>query len=137
MKVFADTSALYALLVGSDVGHPATAKVFPDLLLPEVVVYTTSYVRQELITLLQARVGIPSVLAFQAQIEPWMRLVWIDEATHSRAMSALVGSGSRRISLTDWTSFEVMRSQGISIAFALDAHFAEQGFVLMPALTPR
>ena len=132
MRVFADTSALYAVLVRSDEDHARVAEAFPELLQPDVQLVTSSYVRQELVILLQARVGIPSIVAFQHQIEPWLQMIWIDEVVHARAMSALIASGSRRVSLTDRTSFEVMRSLGIRKAFALDAHFSAEGFDLVP-----
>ncbi len=38
-----------------------------------------------------------------------------------------------RLSLVDWTSFEMMRDEHLTDAFAFDRHFAEQGFVLRPA----
>jgi predicted nucleic acid-binding protein len=36
------------------------------------------------------------------------------------------------VSLVDWTSFELMRRQGIERAFALDADFDRQGFATVP-----
>ncbi len=36
------------------------------------------------------------------------------------------------LSLVDCCSFESMRRRGIRTAFAYDAHFAQQGFELLP-----
>jgi predicted nucleic acid-binding protein len=41
-------------------------------------------------------------------------------------------SARRRLSLVDCTSFEVMRRLGITSAFAIDRHFVEQGFEVLP-----
>ncbi len=46
-------------------------------------------------------------------------------------MAALLAADSRRKSLTDWSSFEIMRERGIVRAFAFDKHFREQGFQLL------
>ena len=40
----------------------------------------------------------------------------------------LLAADKRNVSLTDWTSFEVMRDRGIDLAFAFDPGFAAQGF---------
>jgi predicted nucleic acid-binding protein len=59
-------------------------------------------------------------------------MIWIDEVTHHLAVSALLGSGLRDISLVDWTSFVVMREQRLDRAFAFDSGFARQGFEVIP-----
>ena len=60
---------------------------------------------------------------------PALEIVWITESLYQRAMAALLAAAKRGVSLTDWTSFEVMRERGIERAFAFDRHFAEQGFI--------
>jgi predicted nucleic acid-binding protein len=57
-------------------------------------------------------------------------VVWIDEATHCAAISALLTGGS--VTLVDLVSFEVMRRLQIDTAFAFDRDFARQGFALVP-----
>jgi len=39
--------------------------------------------------------------------------------------------GRRDVSLVDYTTFEVMRREGIRQAFAFDPHFAEAGFACL------
>jgi predicted nucleic acid-binding protein len=46
-------------------------------------------------------------------------------------MDAYRRSASNRVSLVDHTSFIVMRSLGISRAFAFDDDFAREGFALV------
>jgi predicted nucleic acid-binding protein len=49
-------------------------------------------------------------------------------------MAALMAADSRSVSLTDWASFEVMRSRGLKRAFTFDRHFESQGFVRIPVV---
>lgn len=57
-----------------------------------------------------------------------MKIVWVDEATHSLAMTALLAAQRRKLSLVDCASFAVMRMKGSQVAFAFDQHFAEERF---------
>ncbi len=43
-------------------------------------------------------------------------------------MTALIAAGNRSLSLVDWTSFELMRDEGLNQAFAFDDVFNRQGF---------
>ena len=54
--------------------------------------------------------------------------VWIDEATHTAGVAALLAALPTRVSLTDFVSFEVMRTHAISRAFAFDDDFRKAGF---------
>jgi predicted nucleic acid-binding protein len=53
------------------------------------------------------------------------------EGLYARAVSTLHAASKRQVSLTDWTSFEVMRKRGIEAVFAFGDHFEEQGFELI------
>lgn len=55
---------------------------------------------------------------------------WVDERLHTRAVSAALAADRRRVSLVDWTSFELMRSLGIRHALAFDSDFKDRGFGL-------
>jgi predicted nucleic acid-binding protein len=57
-----------------------------------------------------------------------MEIVWVDEATHSLAVTALLAAQRRKLSLVDCASFAVMRMRGAQVAFAFDRHFAVEGF---------
>ncbi len=48
-------------------------------------------------------------------------------------MAVLVAASRRDVSLTDWSSLEIMRERGIRVAFAFDEHFSQQGFELLAA----
>lgn len=93
---------------------------------------TSSYALSEAVAIAQARHGFGPVEQLQ-ELYARLQVVWIDAAVHERAMRALLDSRRRLVSLTDWTSFALMRDRGIQRAFAFDGDFADQGFELIPA----
>ena len=92
---------------------------------------TSSFVFLETVTLLQARVGVAAVRIFYRDVLPVLDLVWVGEDLLHRAMAALLASSHRKVSLTGWSSFVLMRERGIVHAFAFDEDFARQGFELV------
>ena len=131
MRVFADTSGLYAALVGNDVMHERAERICRKLIEREDEIHTTSYVVVETVSLLHARVGPPAVTGFRAAIEPLLEVLWVDADLHERAMVRLVDSASRRVSLVDHASFEAMAQLGLESVFGFDIHFEEAGFTLI------
>jgi predicted nucleic acid-binding protein len=134
-RIFLDTSAIYAFLVAEDRGHPAAVRELRSLQRGRANFVSSSYVIQETLALLQARVGMDAVRRFSSGVFPILDVVWIERELYDRALTALLAANSRQVSLTDWTSFEVMRSRGIDVAFAFDPHFGRQGFRVLPATT--
>lgn len=132
MRVFADTSALYALLDRDDENHVAARTIWARLLDdPKSDVVTHNYVLVELVALVQRRLGSAAVRDLIGSLLPVVGVVWIDERLHARAVAALLAAESRRISLVDRVSFEVMRDLGLTGAFAFDDDFAREGFALL------
>ena len=130
-EIFADTSALYALLDRSDRVHRAATAVFDQLDREHSQLVSSSYVVLETVSLAQARLGVAAVRTWRDAFEPLLDIVWIDADLHTRALVALTSAGQRRISLTDWASFELMRARHMTTAFAFDPHFRTQGFKLL------
>jgi len=126
--VFADTSALFALLVRDDYMYVRAKKNFEHFVENNTLLLTSSYVLLETLTLLQRRVGLEAVWDFNRKIVPLLDILWVDEGWHTRAMQRLYAEGSRSVSLTDCLSFEIMEAREITTAFAFDAHFTESGF---------
>ena len=132
-EVFADTSALYALLVDTDANHEASLAAASSLRGEGARLVTTSHVVLETVSLLQSRIGVEAVRTFYRDVLPLLEVVWVDEELLHGAMAALVAASHRRISLTDWSGITLMRSRGMMRAFAFDDDFARQGFELVPA----
>lgn len=135
-SVFVDTSAIYAFLVHEDDRHREAKALVESLRAAEPTLVSSSYVLQETVALLQARIGVPAVRTFQQTFAPALEIEWIDGTLYQRAMAALLAAGKRGVSLTDWTSLEVMRDRGIEQAFAFDGHFEEQGFRVLSESQP-
>ena len=128
-----DTSALYAVLDADDRRHPAAATAWQRLLDGIVSgddeAITHSGVVVESAALVQHRLGMQAAAALHRHLLPLVRVVWIDQSLHDRAVAALLAAGRREVSLVDWTSFELLRGEALDTAFAFDDHFWEQGFV--------
>lgn len=128
MKVFVDTSAFLAVLNADDSNHGLAKAIWESLLNSRTPLLTTSYVLVETYALIQHRLGMEAVRVFHEDIEPLLRIEWVDAPLHSLGMSAVLAANRRRLSLVDTVSFAVMRRLGIKMAFAFDQHFIEQGF---------
>jgi len=128
MRVFVDTSALYALLDSGDENHKRAAAVLGALRDREATLVTSNYVVLEATALLQSRLGLRAVRSFNGSILPLVEVVWITAETHSASASAHLLADRGKLSLVDCTSFRVMHDAGISEVFSFHRHFAQQGF---------
>lgn len=131
-RIYVDTSAFYAALVRNDPEHPLARDTLARLRLEDTELVTSSYVVHETVALLQRRSGTEAVRDWQRLVEPGLVVVWINADIHRRALVALLAADDRRISLTDWSSFEVMREEDIRRAFAFDEDFGGRGFDVIP-----
>ncbi|HWR89420.1 MAG TPA: PIN domain-containing protein [Dissulfurispiraceae bacterium] len=132
MRVFIDTSAFFALLDADDANHKEAKESWSNVLIPENVLVTTNYVLVETFALVQHRLGMDAVRAFDMDVAPLLNIEWVTPAMHRSGISALLAASRRRLSLVDCISFEVMRNLGIENAFVFDPHFEEHGFRSIP-----
>lgn len=131
MKVYCDTSGLYALLDADSHEHRQAVAIWERLRAERHEMVCANYVLVECLALIQRRLGLPALQDFQAAIVPLLEIEWMDAAAHERIVQALLTAHSRQLSLVDCASFDVMRRRGIKAAFAFDRHFGEQGFELL------
>jgi uncharacterized protein len=132
MRVFMDTSALYALLDRDDIHHPRAKRAWTELLKAAHTLVTSNYVLVETLALVQNRLGIEAARAFHDDILPVINVEFVASGTHRSGVAVLLSAPRRNLSLVDCVSFEVMRTSGINTIFAFDKHFREQGFALLP-----
>lgn len=132
MTCFIDTSAFLAVLGNDDANHARAKAVWGDLLEQRTPLVTSSYVLTETVAILQHRMGLDAVRLFHDDIHPILTIEWVSGVLHDRSMGVVLAARRRNLSLVDCVSFEVMRQRGIRKAFAFDAHFAEQGFDVVP-----
>jgi predicted nucleic acid-binding protein len=93
---------------------------------------TSNYVVVETVALLQYRIGLDAVRAFQADLVPAVHVVYVDDEIHRQGMSGLLAAGKRKLSLVDCVNFAMMRNLGLTRAFTFDSHFRQQGFETIP-----
>lgn len=132
MSLFVDTSAFYALLVGTELDHPAVLEAFRTAAERGRRLVTTNYVVVETAALLQHRFGLAPVRDLEERVLPLVTIRWVSEAVHRRATERLFRTDKRRVSLVDVASFVVMQEEGLTDVLGLDPEFADEGFRLFP-----
>lgn len=133
MSVFVDTSAFYALLVRTDEAHETVRAAFSQVLGAARPVWTTSFVMVETMALLQHRIGLDAARDFTEDVLPAIRMQWVDERLCRLGLKRLWREDRRHLSLVDCVSFEFMSHQGLTTALAVDPHFLEAGFKVLPS----
>lgn len=129
--LFLDTSALYAVLDRDDENHQVASACWRKIMAGDTLVVVSNYVIVEALALVQRRLGTPAIHTLCNAVLPALKLELLDAELHARAMAAFLTSGRRRLSFVDCSSFELMRSLGLTRVFAFDPHFAEQGFAVL------
>ena len=131
MKIYADTSGLFAALVKNDIMHAKAGPTMEHLLEDGAEIHVTSYILLETMALLQARVGLEAARQFERILRPLLQVHWVDESLHVKSFKRLELRGTRGVSLVDCTSFVTMEDAGIRYVFGYDEHFTDEGFHLV------
>jgi len=129
---FVDTSALYSLLVGTEAEHETVHRTFGQLAASVDDLVTTSYVLVETTALLQHRIGLAAVRDLDQHVVPLLTIRWVDANLHRNGMRRLTRADRRQLSLVDCVSFETMEREAIGTALAVDEHFRDAGFRVVP-----
>lgn len=130
-RFFVDTGGWYAFLNGMD---PAHERVGRFLSTGNRRLVTTNYIFDELVTLVQARVGHAQAVVIGDHLRRTRGVEWVrlSEKDETLAWELFSARGGRGYSFTDCTSFVVMRDLGLQRAVALDRHFVREGFEVIP-----
>lgn len=135
MTVFADTSALFALLDAEGTDHARAAEAFRALAGEDLV--THRYVIAEAAALVRRRLGPSSVADLVDGLLAPMTVLGLADDVFDAVLTAHAGaSGASGLSLVDRLSFELMRRERITTAFAFDRDFVAAGFAVLPAPRP-
>ncbi|MDI6768486.1 MAG: PIN domain-containing protein [Anaerolineales bacterium] len=132
VKIFVDTSALFALVNTAEENHISAWDIWNDLIRRGDELITNNYVIVESIALTQNRLGMPVVQKLQTNTISLIQVVWIDEEQHVAALQNVLATNHCNLSLVDCSAFETMRRLGLDTVFTFDPHFAEQGFTVIP-----
>ncbi len=129
-----DTGALLALAHPRDQYHADASRIVRRLIAEGVVMVGTTLVLAELHVLLLRRRGPEPARTVISRLldDPCYEWVDVSVAVVREAVSVWLGRfHDQRVSLTDAVTFEVMRRNRISAAFAFDEDFVTAGFELL------
>ncbi len=134
--VFLDTSGIVAAINSRDAYHEKARQIFYKLAEEKTILLITNYIRAETHALLLHRAGRKSALKAGRKsalnfLEDHSWLVeWVLPDDEKNAVSLLYEYGDKDFSLTDATSFVVMKRLGIKEAVFFDRHFRQFGIRL-------
>ena len=131
MTIFIDTSALIAFMDADDDFHEEAFNIFSGLLKNNTAILVTNYIMLETIIILKNRLGLEAVTSFNKDILPALKIYWIDEEIHNIGVSNLIMANRKKVSLVDYTSFEMMKKLDIDKVFSFDNHFKNFGFEII------
>ncbi len=133
--IFVDTSAWIALADRYDRLHAPAVAFYGRVGRGEFgQPITTNYVLQETLTLVARRLGPGRAGSLAASMRQSRQLstFWIERVHHDEAVTMMAQHDDKDWSVTDCTSFVVMRALGAKTAFSFDADFAQAGFLVLP-----
>ena len=130
-RVFTDTGAWFAYINASDPDHRRVRAVLDG---PPGRLVTSDYIFDETVTLTQARLSNRrAVTVGRTLLDPALvEVLHVTPADERAAWALFERRPDKSYSFTDCTSFVVMRRERMERAIALDAHFAQEGFVVLP-----
>lgn len=131
MKVFLDTSAIYALGSESDEFHQQAEKKLMELIHKDAEVVTSNYVLLECTALLQNRQGVGIAREIIEKLCSGVDIIWLDDKLHNKAWKYWYKESKESLSLVDCSSFLLMEQEKINSAFTFDNHFAKVGFKIV------
>ncbi|MGA7922495.1 MAG: PIN domain-containing protein [Thermoplasmata archaeon] len=132
--IFVDTSAWLALVDSHDKFHDRALTINRRIAAGEFgKQVTTNYVLAETLTLIRRNLGIRQAIALSDAIDSGheVHVLWIEPVHHREAMKIMSSHSDKDWSVTDCSSFVVMRALAIGSAFTFDTDFAQAGFSIV------
>ncbi len=133
---FLDTSGWFAALSPREAKHAASRAAYSEWIEGGRQLFTTNLVVAEMQILLSRYRGAGEGLRFLDSLyqDASHHVVFVNRDLERGAVDRWLRRFSdQQLSLADAVSFEVMRERGIRQALALDDHFAQAGFDMVPA----
>jgi predicted nucleic acid-binding protein len=130
IKVFVDTSGWYELFLP---GSRLAAQVADLAHMPDRRFVTSTHVLHELVALMLRRHNHSAAARAGAYLRssPEIRIEHPDAAEEAEAWRLFLSRPDKDYSLTDCSSFLIMRRLGITEAITTDAHFRQEGFTVL------
>lgn len=131
MRVFVDSSALYAVLDEDDIHHRSAGQWLRRARKVGAELFTHNYVVVESTALVRQRLGAIGAKRLLQDLVQRLDVMFVSRGLHRAAEAAYMASGFGPASFVDRVSFELMRDEGVVQAFAFDRHFEAEGFSLV------
>ena len=129
--IFVDTSAFVALNNPRDPHHENSLELSLKLEGQLAPLVTTNYILAESYTVISQKVDKETSVYFKENFDPRIKIVRVSEELEEIAWQIFKKIISKNVSYIDCTSFAVMRSLGVTQAFAYDEDFRKEGFKLL------
>lgn len=133
MRIFIDTSAIIAFMNKDDEFYDDSFKIFSKLLEERSKIVCSNYILLETMVILKNRIGIEAIKVLKNDVLPVIKICWIDEDIHNFCVNTQIAADRKKVSLVDYTSFEIMRRLNIRQVFTFDNHFKDMGFEILKA----
>lgn len=134
--IFVDTSAWLALADPAD-AHHIEAREFEAMLRKGAhgKLVTTDFVLDETITIVRDKAGIAKARDLSRAVldSPNVHVLWVGEAQFRGALELMLSREDKHWSLTDCTSFVLMKGMELDSAFTFDSDFKQAGFSTLPS----
>ena len=130
-RLFVDTTAWFGFFNASDPDHGRLVQLLPEW---EGRLITTDYVFDELVTLIRLRVGHAEACEAGELLRSrrCCRVVAVTEPDVAAAWQQFAREADKSYSFTDCTSFAAMKRLNLTTAAAVDDHFRQAGFRVVP-----
>jgi uncharacterized protein len=129
MTAFVDTSFYIARIMPRDQWHEKALRAVR----PGITFFTSAFVINETISLLQARGFFSAAIAFlrETRLSQDISIIYPDAAMQSEGWDLFARWGPAGANAIDCVSFAVMRKLSIRKAFTFDEHFRVAGFDIL------
>ena len=127
--IFVDTSAFLALENRKDQYHQSALMFRDSLLKSKESLITSDYVLDESYTIIRLRAGHKIAVRFGEMIQATalIEIRYLTKETLQEAWDIFKSFSDKEFSFTDCTSFALMQSLQIRVAFTFDEHFNQFG----------
>jgi len=134
-EIFADTSGWANYFVRTEPFHQEAKQLMQKWYKDRTRVITTNYVLSELVALFISPLRITRQQQIQAietiKAVEWIEIIHINQTLDDQAWQFLMRRNDKMWSLSDCSSFVVMKQRKISQGFTTDHHFEQAGFVTL------
>jgi len=132
--IFLDTGYIIALEAADDQNHEAALRHWVLFSKNLPLVFTTTYVFDEVVTFFNNRGHHPKSVEIGNNLlkSPSIRFIHVDQSLFQEGWSYFKKHSDKSYSLTDCISFVLMKHLGIKTALTFDSHFIQAGFKTLP-----